>query len=288
MDVVVYIHGVVARRYGPHTDEYRALRDGVTGRGVELPALESSVLVEWGWPTPEAEQTAGLAVAQANLGTVLEGSPAGDSLTYPLIRPLRELTQYGWSDVVFYVVPEGRTRARRAVWCRILDQVPTDRQVDLTFISHSAGSLLAHDLLFYLYSGERTRSRTQYAPSREWAAAQSSWRVRRFVTLGSALAPLMVRSVELVDRLATGPAPWLELDELGFGLRSYSGHHPMWLNLWDRHDIFSFPVAGLYREQAQVLDVYADHSDWPPRAHQAYWGSPKVHQALATHWNAQP
>ncbi len=286
-DVVVYMHGVVGRTSGAHVADYRAIHKGLRKAGVQLPALTDSVTVEWGWPTPEATQTGDLALAQERLSLALAQTPAGDRLTGFLVRPLRQLIQYGWSDIVYYTSAEGEVAARHDAWSQILDRVPADEAIDLTVISHSLGSLLAHDFLFYLFSGKRQIERSEVcANPTQWDSAQVNWRLRRLVTMGSPLGPLLVRAPGFVQRLAHEPPPWLDPADIGLDDIAHSGARPVWLNVWDRHDVVSFPVSGIYGAGDRIRDLYPDVSDWPPRAHGRYWKSRKVHKALARFWDS--
>jgi len=285
--VFIYIHGIVGRSAGPHRKDYRAIQKGLARAGIDIASVDESVQVEWGWPTPKAPKTGELAVAQERLAAALTQSPRGDRLTGFLVNPLRELIQYGWSDIVYYATPEGEYHARHDTWSQILERVPLDREVDLNIISHSLGSLLAHDFLFHLFSGRRRTQRRAICGSEDtWTAAEVNWRLRRLVTLGSPLGPLAIRAPGMVDRLSIESGPWLDPQDIGLDRPAFSDAMPIWLNVWDRHDVVSFPVSGLYDAGDRVRDLYPDFSNWPPRAHGRYWKSRKVHRALAEFWQA--
>lgn len=285
--VFIYIHGIVGRSAGPHRKDYRAIQKGLAKAGIDTPALEDSVQVEWGWPTPDAPKTGELAVAQERLAAALTKAPRGDRFTGFLVNGLRELIQYGWSDIAYYATPEGEYHARHDTWSQILDRVPLDQEVDLNIISHGLGTLLAHDFLFHLFSGRRrTQRRAVCGTEDSWTSAEVNWRLRRLITLGSPLGPLAIRGAGMVDKLSTEPGPWLDASEIGLDRPSFSDEMPIWLNVWDRHDVVSFPVGGLYDAGDAVRDLYPDFSNWPPRAHGRYWKSRKVHKALAEYWRA--
>lgn len=283
--IVIYVHGVVGRVTGPHSDDYRALHKGLRSAGVRLPSLIDSVMIEWGWPTAVAPFTGNLALAQERLGLALAQSPQGDRLSGFLVDPLRKLIQYGWSDLVYYSSAEGEAAARHDAWSQILERVPTDEAIDLTVISHSLGSLLAHDFLFYLFSGQRRARRSQVcSTASQWDAAQVNWRLRRLVTMGSPLGPLLIRAPGFVKRLAHEAPPWLDPADIGLATPAHSGARPVWLNVWDRHDVVSFPVSGIYGAGDRIRDLYPNVSNWPPRAHGRYWKSRRVHKTLARFW----
>lgn len=299
MEKYVYIHGVVAEGlpWRKPVSDYKALRNGLSSvlersAAAPLPRLSDSVTVHWGLDTSAAEETRTLAQAQKNIAARIAAVdvPADwfgfSPLKFlPLRAPVRKLLQAGWADIVYYVGKEGKPRVRSLVWNNILDQVGTDEEVDLTIISHSAGTLIAIDLLYWVFGpGRRSRMGRSGMPSREqFEAAKQNWRIRRLVTLGSPIAPLLVRSAEVADILAGSDTARLDATRLGLGLTTHSGHDPVWLNVWDKDDILSFPVAPFY-EGARVIDLYPDHGDSLGYSHLTYWKAHKVHRALAQHW----
>jgi len=294
-ETVVYIHGIVGESDPrvSHDAAYEALRSGLTARGVALPPLAESITVEWGWETGEAGASANLSVAQRTIGRRIEDAATVDRWSVralvgaPLVPPIRDLILYGFSDMLYYTGREGKLRVREAVWKAILAGVGPGVEADLTIIAHSGGSLIAHDFLFWIFSGERDdrlESELGDAAAEAVRAARSNWRVRRLVTMGSPLAPLMVRSGHLVDLLSAPGEPAVEGASIGLDLPAHSGVLPLWLNLWDRHDPISFPLAGLYRNE-RIVDLYTDHSDSVTRSHTLYWTSPTVHDLLAAHWD---
>jgi hypothetical protein len=282
---------------GSHTNQYRALRDGLVGQSVPLPGDSDSVFVEWGWDTPDALQTATLAPAQAELSAVMDASPApeGFGLTQLIMTPIanniRDLMTTGWADVIWYVSDEGKKRTRAAMWNRIVQTIKPDTVTDLVIFAHSAGTLIAHDLLFWLYSGQRDTELQAGAGASgglslaDVLAARENWRISHFVTFGSPIAPLTVRAPALADAIAGGPPPWMDAVDLGLTEATHAGPDPLWLNVWDRHDIVSYPLRDLYANNARIFDVYPDISDDIRNAHGVYWASKKVHKALAELWN---
>lgn len=284
VDVAVLIHGVVGRRTGTHERDYGAMRKGLSRRGVTLGEPEWIVEVEWGWPHPEAVASGDLAVAQDRLRAALADANRSDRISGIWVRGLRELVQFGWSDIVWYATAEGSAAVRHDVWSQIMNRLPPEAPCDLTIVGHSLGALVAHDFLYYLFSGVMREERARVcATPAEWDRAEANWRVRRLVTMGSAVGPLLIRNS--LARVAHESPPWIEPAELGLGQPAHSGEAPVWLNVWDRHDILSFPVSGAYGG-GRVIDLYPDLSDWPTRAHSRYWRSRKVHRALARFWDA--
>lgn len=288
-EVVVYMHGLVPVTPRRHTSEYRAMHEGLSFQGIELPDFDGPDVIEvelWWDAGSQAEHSGNLARAQSNIGALLPHDPSRkDMLTAGVMKGLRELLQYAWSDAFYYTAEDGEERTRHDVWKQILTGVTHDEEVDLTIVCHSGGTLVAHDFLFYLFSDDRRQQRQKYADADLWAQAESKWRIRRLVTMGSPLAPLMVRSVALVDKFAGDPTFRLDVNKLGFDRGSHGGGESRWLNVWDVHDILSFPIGGLYDHDPRIHDLYPDVGDWPASAHDKYWASSRTHSMLAQRWD---
>lgn len=287
-DVVVYIHGLVSNIDRSHRHEYEAIHEGVRSYGIDLPDLDGPDVIEvelwWDADLPYS-RTANLAAAQRAIKRAAGSEvPARDRLTAPLMRGVRELVQYAWADAFFYTSEDGEKRTREDVWKQILYGVAHDEEVDLSIVCHSGGTLVAHDFLFYLFSNDREVSRTEYVDGDVWAEAEARWRIRRLVTMGSPLAPLMVRSTSLVDKFASDPGFRLDIAKLGFDRGTHAGADSRWLNLWDVHDMLSYPLAGLYGDDSRIRDLFPDVGDWPGSAHDKYWYSDRAHRMLAANW----
>ena len=299
MEQYVYIHGVVAERdrLTNHTKQYEAIRNGInqelsTRGGGSLPEIADSVKVEWGWDTPKAGDTATLATAQKAIADRIEAATPRDrtgftSLLFaPAIQPVRRIIMLGWSDILYYVGKDGKKRVRSLVWNQILDEIDTNQDVDLTIICHSAGTLIAHDFLYWVFSSDRNHPAMveQGIDPAKVTAAAANWRIRRLVTFGSPISPLMVRSAHVADKMAKTPPELLDATTLGLGQLAHSGEIPIWLNVWDRHDVLSYPVAPFYNG-ANIIDLYPDPSDSLISSHEAYWSAARVHRELAENWN---
>ena len=233
--------------------------------------------VEWGWNTPDAGETHTLAVAQSAIANRVKTATPRDrtgftSLLFALaIQPVRDLIMFGWPDIVYYVGKRGRKLVRSLVWNQILDQIDTNQNVDLTIICHGAGTLIAHDFLYWVFSGDPDDNEmieNGIDPTKVAAAAQN-WRIRRLATFGSPISPLMVRSADVTDMMAASPSARLDATKLGLSRSAHSGETPVWLNVWDRHDVLSYPVCPFY-EGANIVDLYPDHNDSLRNSHEAY------------------
>jgi len=295
LETVVYIHGVVGERVRErtHRGQYAAMHAGLESNGVVLPPFDEAVEIEWGWDTESAGETAMLEVAQQAIQERIDEATPRDrtslsSLLFaPAIDPVRMLLTLAWSDLIYYVGEKGKKRTRDVVWGEIFRKIGVDWTTDITIIAHSAGSLIAVDFLYWLFSGNRDPEMTAMYDLPDEVAiekARDNWRVRRFVTFGSPIAPLLVRSADVVDTLAGPGRPTLSVEPLGLARQCHDEHDPIWLNVWDRHDVLSYPVEPFY-SGGKIIDLYPDVSDSLLGAHDAYFESAGVHKMLADHWN---
>lgn len=310
-EVVIYIHGVDQRREGgSHDASYQSFHRAVAGymSNAQRVAWPSSYVgVEWGWQrSPQPDPSELLTSAQRALGDRLEQTirSTSDFSLNPariVLDWLRPLALYGFADMFYYVSRDGKNSIRAAVAQQILTGIqPSDADpLSLTFVTHSAGSVVAFDLLYYLFAGEEhifleaqpdpsdpmlvglraLRDRAQRAPS-------AGLRVRRLITLGSPISMLAYRSNAVVALLAAQQ----RIDPALHGLTQNPPDmgpplsDPRWLNFWDRDDAIAYPVEPLMQPSPAVRDVYVDVSDNLSAAHSEYWTSPLVLQEIAQGW----
>lgn len=298
MEQYIYIHGVLGLGGHSHAGQYRALRDGVSAEleargGQALPTLGDSVTVEWGYDHEFAGDTALLDRAQKVIAARVTAVTPSDRTSFgslifaPAVEPVRGLIQHTWADILYYVSEQGKAQVRHVVWGRLLDKADANAPLDLTVIGHSAGSMIAIDFLFWLFSGEREDPAALAALGLDpavVAAARRNWRLRRLVTFGSPIAPLLIRSVAVTRMIAADQV--LDARDLGLGRPAHSGAQPVWLNVWDRHDVLAWPVEPFFAG-GLVHDLYPDHSDSLLGSHEAYWKAGNVHRALAASWDVQ-
>lgn len=295
METVVYVHGVVGdrRRTRSHRGQYQAVHRGLEKHGARISRFSDAVQVEWGWETEKAGATRSLGKAQRVVYDRVKGATPrdrtgwGSAIFAPAVEPVRDLVTLGWSDLLYYAAGGGKERTRNVVWGEIFAQVGVESETDLTLITHSAGTLIAHDFLFWLFSGRRDdeiETLSALPGVEDVRKARRNWRVRRFVTLGSPLAPTFVRSADLVDLLAEPGSPKISMAPLGMTRPAHDGRDPLWINVWDRHDVLAYPLEPFYGD-GRLLDLYPDHSDSLLGAHEAYFESDGVHRIVAAHWD---
>ncbi|MDJ0554288.1 MAG: hypothetical protein QNJ68_07610 [Microcoleaceae cyanobacterium MO_207.B10] len=337
-EYLVYIHGVSQEYDQPHQQAYDYLHDGISAcisRDVSEWHNAKRCDVEWGWnyqndPTPEGHHL--LAKAQEVLAARIfpKIKEADDFSLNPgrfILPGARELILKGFSDIFYYVSEDGQNSVRLEVLSTILEAndiqncLAEEQPFSITLLGHSAGSVIAFDLLLYLFSGDGVDARSSglskksfidfEAPSvrntlnRKYSrsggnslqenleklrkmAQEGKIRVRRLVTFGSPISKLAFRRDDFLEILANDG--YLNPKELGLDRNPEVFGEPLkrprWINLWDKDDIIAWPVEPLMGEQdaGLVADIYTN-VDWKiSTAHNQYWNSKIVHEKIAEHW----
>ncbi len=317
-EVVVYIHGVSKNRAGEsHRNTYNKLHDGISQHvAAESPWKDAKVCyTEWGWNFDNDKDAAGhklLTPAQTMLGERLwdafDKAP-WDFTLHPArlaLMPIRKMAFYGFGDMFYYVSPEGKDSVRAAIIEQIQQTIgpwvdDPDSHISLTLVGHSAGSVIALDLSFFLFSGKdysfvtaagdsgsTAKHRETLDKWRQLAAPENKrLRLRRMITFGSPIPMLACRNDDVLGILATGG----KIDPALHGLTANPdtfGHPltgPRWINILDIDDPIAYPVEPLMADTAgAVKDVFVDVSDWVHLAHDAYWSNNGVHELIASQW----
>lgn len=210
-----------------------------------------------------------------------------------LYKELRRLLVVGMADLFYYVSQDGERAVRQHVFGHISEQVlehanKSNRNISLTFITHSAGTIIAHDLLYHLFRPtDPTKVEVQGVRDLRLLAQEGRLRVRRFYSMGSPIIPTLFRSDSLLSKVGRGEL----LDPHDIGLRE-SDHlsYPRWVNFWDMDDIGSFPVEFLYKnpekdQKKLIEDKYLDVGDGlPDKVHVEYWTKKALAQYIAETW----
>ena len=206
----------------------------------------------------------------------------------------------------YYVSAQGKQAIRLSVARQLLNHVNRVRRRDpaakisLTLLGHSAGSVIAFDLLFYLFfknPGNKHVFIDENIVNIPAATAKGirelrnmarsgRLRIRRLITFGSPITPFACRNDTVVQILADDG----QLDPADNGLTANPEGFdtlkgPRWINLWDKDDPIAWPVEPLMLPDANVVkDIVVDVSDFTSKAHDAYWESKKVHKIIADTW----
>ncbi|MGA0333125.1 MAG: hypothetical protein ACO3NW_04135 [Kiritimatiellia bacterium] len=301
-DVVFYIHGVTPRREpAPHLAIYREFHEGVGKLNPGWPQNFSGA--EWGWNPGQQTPTDQELLSQAQLQLGEQVLPAVFTAKDFSLNPgrlalnqLREINFFGFSDMFYYTSDTGKEAVRAAICRQLLSFVEKEFQrsgpeLRLTFVGHSAGAVIAFDLLFHLFHPPEApysqhcfvdQSGKQESLRLRELSQSGKLKLRRLITFGNPLTAMALRHSRVVEIFAAGE----RLNPAHYGLTpdpELPGAR--WLNLWDLDDPLAWPVEPLlYNDQQAVEDVYVNVSDWITKAHNAYWSSKASHRAVAERW----
>ena len=314
---LIYIHGVSHNNNQSHLELYDQLHDGILSKqkspNVATWRQSKRCNVEWGWnydkaKDPEADRL--LAEAQEQFADkVLNQTKATTDWslnpTRLIVQSLRQIMIKGFSDMFYYSSRDGKSSIRETVASQILkciqQPLEADQPISLTFLTHSAGSVIAFDFLFYLFAPEEvvkahefielaydsdTNSTSKDFKKLRELADSNKLRVRRLVTLGSPISMLSFRSNAVLKILAEGNG----LNPSYYGLDKNPEifgnalSEPRWINFWDKDDLISWPVSSLMQKSAAVKDIYLDVGDSIRKSHNQYWSNEAVYENIAARW----
>ncbi len=297
MEIPVLIHGITPELNprGSKT-EYDLLIQNVNARLVrrgKRPFSSRRIYVEWGWQSGQSRQNdrylaelerKTLAGVQRVLSGVNDFTLNPARLAY---KPLRELFQLGLQDLFYYLSADGETALRRHVFEFVAKQIreltrSPKAHLSLTLFGHSAGSVVAHDLLFHLFGMKDPKKKEESQIAEDLNPVrglikEGRLRIRRLYTFGSPLLILSLRSETMIDKLRND----VLLQPSNLGLLASDGlPNPRWVNFWDQDDVISAPLSFLYANEDQVVeDHYVNMGSFFPTAHTSYWAS----DAMADH-----
>lgn len=318
-EYAIYIHGVsqdnpqVSQDHTnrDHSKTYEQLKNGI---GSIEPNLLSSVedcFIEWGWQHGKPQEGPDSLLANAQDEFSKHIFPQVESASDLTINPariflftLRKLLIKGFSDMFYYVSRDGKNSVRATVASQIMQCISKNRQGDepisLTFLGHSAGSVVALDFLFYLFASNEILQSHEFVEADSFSSEEiqefqqlrrladsGQVRIRRLITFGSPISMLAFRSNTVLKILAEGK----QLNPSDYGLDQNFDvfgsplQGPRWINFWDKDDIISWPVEPLMQNHSQLIkDVYIDVGDRIATVHNEYWNNRIVHEKIAAHW----
>jgi hypothetical protein len=302
IELPIFIHGVTPDEYpGDHDPEYNTLYNQIQAalkQHGKAPFQELPLKIEWGWRDPNSADPASpndsyLAEVERKVATQSFAMEAGtwDFTLNPerlLNKMLRKFILFGASDLIYYASADGEATIRSHVFSdigKVIDGLleDPDARVSITLVGHSAGSLIAHDLLYHLFGRGKE---SQYEEVRKVHALTETdnprLRLRRFYTMGSPITPLIFRANSLITKIHDNDL----LDPIDLGMRPEDGlSNPRWVNFWDKDDIASYPLNFLYKQNPDdkvVVDQYVNIGDFFPNVHNAYWSHALVAQGIAS------
>jgi hypothetical protein len=299
IEIPIFIHGITPNKF-PATSkrEYAQLLDGVSNalKAEHKTGFSSEpIYIVWGVPTTPS-QTKGndqyLAQVEREIAADVRKS-MGSAYEIPwlffgIYAKIRDFFFYGVSDLFYYVSADGESALREHIFRYVAQTINTlDRDKDLhfsiTMFGHSAGSVIAHDLLYHLFAkkSQETRGTQMFSQMEKLRkmVKEGRLRLRRLYTFGSPISPLTLRADSLVNVFRADKL----LDPAEIGL-SDNGQlsDPRWVNFWSRYDVASYPVAFLYSNTSGLIHDQEIHSSLSPAAaHAGYWKSREMAQYIA-------
>ncbi len=299
VEIPILIHGIMPDKIpGTCKREYDNLLHGVNNALKMTPRAGFSnfsleVPVIWGRPISNAgphEPDEYLSEVERKLEVHAKQAmgPAYDRL-FGIFGALHDFIFYGVSDLVYYVSGDGETSIRNRVFGYIAREIAKrDRELrgrfSLTIFGHSAGSLIAHDLLYHLFSvsGPESEEATLHRDMQKLRklVSEGRLRARRLYTFGSPITPMVLRANSLLkifheDRL-------LDPEDLGLINGQDDLSNPRWVNFWTRNDAASYPVEFMYENTAGIVkDVEISSPFNPVTAHSSYWRSTEMADHIA-------
>ncbi len=297
-EIPIFIHGISPERY-PATSrrEYHQLLERI-GRVLEqrkkVGFARDKIFITWGTTTvpPQTHRNDQyLAEVERKIESqVKENMQAAYGGPFALYRPIRDILFYGVSDLIYYISADGERALRNHIFkyvARNIEKLDSDLSghFSLTLFGHSAGSVIAHDLLFHLFSNRRHSGSEESDVYSEMSKLrkmikENRLRIRRLYTFGSPISPLMLRADSLVMKFRAGEL--LDIEDIGLRKEDQLSN-PRWMNFWSRNDLISYPVELLYSNPAGTIqDREIRASLNPMAAHLGYWKSDQMAEAIGS------
>ncbi len=311
IEIAVFIHGITPSRDPEKNNDpdtlyntlFKNIQDELEKKGKKK--LDSAIKVIWNWnpddaPVMYVDQS--LAEAERLIGDQINkrelGVRAINWLHFALWKAFygigRDIMLYGLADAMYYVSKDGEATVREHVFRylsnKILERMKegdgASKKISLTVLGHSAGSLIAHDFLYHLFS-DRTPKPEDVEEIHELRRMighneenpnemPARLRLRRLYTFGSPIAPWFIRANSLLKKVSAKEP--LKIADIGLDV-SPELTNPRWVNFWALTDVAAFPLSFLYDDQEAVKDEYVNVGLWFPGTHGAYWGLPKAEVA---------
>jgi hypothetical protein len=296
LEIPICIHGITTQAVPTPQYHYFAnllhLVNQELVKNGKTPFIEPPVFVNWGFEASPGEDRI---LAEAERLVAQQALAIGDrhrkfpliNLFHPAIQSMREIFLYGVTDMFYYVSEYGKKAVRKNVFhtisreIRERKKVEKGKKISLTIFSHSAGTVIAHDMLYHLFGKESEHPLGKYLDILRGMATVGEVRIRRFYTTGSPLTLFIFRSKYLTQKVLRGE----KIDPKELGLNPKAGlSNPRWVNFWNRDDIISYPLEFLYQTAGNskvVEDCYVNISDVFPRVHDNYFKCAAIAKCIA-------
>ncbi len=295
IELPVFIHGMTPSKYpGTGDKEYRQLL-GRVNNALKLSNKggfpKESIFITWGRPTPQSEQSDQyLAEVERKIDSRVKKS-MGNAYAGPfgLYGVARDILFFGISDVSYYLSADGEQALRSHIFNYIGQEISkldksADHYFSLTIFGHSAGSIIAHDMLYHLFNNKNyTRSQevntfTEMEKLRQMIDNRRL-RIRHLYTFGSPISTVMLRSDSLIHKFRANKL--IQPEDIGLG-EEKNLSNPRWVNFWSRYDLASYPVSFFYSNPTGVIkDVEIRSNLSPEKAHLGYWTSNEMADHIA-------
>lgn len=333
-DVLIFIHGITTGfdpEKNAHVDQlksYETLRSQVEKlmeghtKGEEWKNAKL-VNVLWGFDGTggDGNKLTGdhtrLAKAQRFLGQrtdKIEEQNQGKTIhpVKPIMRKARSPVRYGMADMFFYVSRAGRPLIRQAVAEQIMNKavnelVEKGKSIELTLFGHSAGSVVAHDFVFFINRAKDLTPEQIDKASNSFAgddrkllenlhklidhARAGKVKIRKLFTFGSPLHILFIRSLPVLRSFSDDNPKGVDPEIYGLTEDYPGATYPRWINILDDDDPIAGPVCGAIDETLNtakgkpiVEDVYLDTTWKISAAHGSYWWSEKFAKTVRDRW----
>lgn len=315
IEMAVFIHGITpARDWGVKNNPAALYGTLFANIQKELekqgkPKLDMALKVIWNWRPDDDDSPVYVDQTLAAAERIIGGKIGERELTIRSVnwfhfflwklvyRIGRDIMLYGLGDAMYYVSKDGETTVREHVFQYLCDEIIKRlkagdgklNKISLTVLGHSAGSLIAHDFLYHLFSDRKPKPddvprmqelRRMIGGNEENPKEPASprLRVRRLYTFGSPIAAWFIRANSLLDKVTKGTQ--LKLTDLGLDADA-TLVNPRWVNFWSLTDVAAFPLNFLYDSTDAVEDHYINVGWLFPDTHGAYWSSSKVAEYIA-------
>ena len=251
---------------------------------------EKPISVEWGWDSGKSNQSDKyLSKAQLILYEKIKNSENKTNsfffinLLKKFYSKLRKELLLGGGDIFYYLSQDGETAVRNNIFNYISKEIKKrkHKKISLTFLTHSAGTVVMHDFLYHLF-GRKNNSPISSVNEIRGLVKNNGLRVRKIFTFGSPLTSVSLRSNTLLLNIVNKKK--LNPESIGL-LKSNNLTNPRWINFWDKDDVISFPLEFLYEKinnEQIVKDELINLKGflfW--KVHLEYWKSDKMARKIA-------